>query len=37
MDIDEIKNSLNEYGVCVWDHMNYLQEDEDYDMALFKF
>lgn len=37
MDIDQINGSLNDYGVYVWDHMNYLQEDEDYDMALYKY
>ena len=37
MGISEIENSLKDYGIYVWDHMNYLQEDEDYDMALYKF
>lgn len=33
----EIEESLENYGVYMWDHMNHLQEDEDYDMNVLKF
>lgn len=34
---EEIDDSLEDYGIYLWDHMNFLQEDEDYDMSVFKF
>lgn len=33
----EIEETLEKYGVYLWDHMNNIQEDEEYDMNLYKF
>jgi hypothetical protein len=33
----EIEESLTNYGIYLYDHMNNLMEDEDYEMTAFKF
>lgn len=34
---EEIQESLKDYGIFLYDHMNALMEDEDYDMQLYKY
>jgi hypothetical protein len=37
MQPNEIEESMKDYGIYMWDHMNNIQEDEDYDMTLYKY